>query len=166
VAVFGARYSLGNQLLLMMQAEERGVTPRFFLPYGNRKRRTGWFRHNRYVREGETGFKVWAALQRRPTQEQAQQWEAAGRTVRRDPDGRPSRQVVGFRLESTFDVSQTDGEPFEVPTVRRLRRQRVSRAGMPQLLTGDDPTDAFDDAVKLIKDGGYRFELAAPGSRW
>ncbi len=93
-------------------------------------------------------------------------WEAAGRKVRRDPDGRPSVQIVGFRLEFTFDVSQTDGEPFEVPTVQRLRRQRFSSAGVPQLLTGDDPTDAFDDVVKLIKDAGYNFELAAPGSRF
>lgn len=166
VAVFGARYSLSNQLLLLMQAEERGVTPQFFLPYGNRKRRTGWYRHNRYVLAGETGFKVWAAIKRRPTEEQAQEWEAAGRKVRRDPDGRPAIQVVGFRLESTFDLSQTDGEPFEAPTVQRLRRQRMSAAGAPQLLAGDDPTDAFDDTVKLIKDAGYSFELAAPGSRY
>jgi hypothetical protein len=34
------------------------------------------------------------------------------------------------------------------------------------LLTGDDPTDTFDDLVKLIKDAGYSFELAAPGSRF
>ena len=150
----------------MMQADERGVTPQFFLPYGNWKNRTGWFRHNRYVREGETGFKVWAAVKRRPMEQQAQEWEAAGRKVRRDPDGRPSIQVVGFRLESTFDLSQTDGEPFEVPTVQRLRRQRLSSAGVPHLLAGDDPTDAFDDTVKLIKDVGYSFELAAPGSRY
>jgi len=111
VAVFGARYSLGNQLLLLMQAEERGMTPQFFLPYGNRRKRTGWYRHNRYVRAGETGFKVWAAIKRRPTEEQAQQWEAAGRKVRRDPDGRPSIQVVGFRLESTFDPLSRESEP-------------------------------------------------------
>jgi hypothetical protein len=164
VAAFGARYSLGNQLLLLMQAEERGITPQFFLPYGNRERRTGWYRHNRQVRAGETGFKVWAAIKRRPTEDEATEWEAAGRKVRRDPDGRPSTQVVGFRLESTFDLSQTDGEPFEPPTVQRLRRQRQSSAGIPQLLAGDDPTDAFDDTVKLIKDAGYSFALDAPGS--
>ncbi len=166
VAVFGARYSLGNQLLLMMQAEERGVTPQFFLPYGNKARRTGWFRHDRHVCQGQTGFKVWAAVKRRPTEDQAREWEAAGRKVRRDPDGRPSRQVVGFRLESTFDVSQTDGKPFQVPTVARLRRQRLSSAGVPELLTGDDPTDAYDDTVKLIKDAGYSFGLAPPGSQY
>jgi len=166
VAVFGARYSLGNQLLLMMQADERGITPQFFLPYGKKDRSSGWLKLNRQVRRGEVSFKVWAPIRRRPTAEQAAEWETAGRKVRRDPDGRPSVQIVGFRLESTFDVSQTDGEPIEVPTVQRLRRQRFSSAGVPQLLTGDDPTDAFDDVVKLVKDAGYSFELAAPGSRF
>jgi hypothetical protein len=32
-------------------------------------------------------------------------------------------------------------------------------------MTGEDPTGAYDDIVKLIKDGGYEFELAPPGSR-
>jgi hypothetical protein len=108
---------------------------------------------------------VWAPIKRRPTEEQAQEWEAAGRTVRREPSGRPAVQVVGFALAPTFELSQTDGEPFEVPTLQRIRRQRVSGAGTPQLLIGDDPTDAFDDLVKLIKDAGYSFELAPPGSR-
>jgi len=65
------------------------------------------------------------------------------------------------------ELSQTDGEqPFEVPTVQRIRRQRMSSAGAPQLLVGDDPTDAYDDTVKLIKDAGYSFELAPPGSQY
>jgi hypothetical protein len=65
------------------------------------------------------------------------------------------------------DLSQTDGEqPFEVPTVQRIRRQRMSSAGAPQLLEGDDPTDAYDDTVKLIKDAGFSFELAPPGSQY
>jgi len=165
VAIFGARYSLGNQLLLMMQAEQRGIAPQFFLPYGKRDGSSGWLKHKRQVRKGEVSFKVWAPIKRRPTEEQASEWEAAGRTVRREPDGRPAVQVVGFRLASTFELCQTDGEPFDVPTVARTRRQRTSSAGTPQLLTGDDPTDAFDDLVKLIKDAGYSFELAPPGSQ-
>jgi hypothetical protein len=76
-------------------------------------------------------------------------------------------QVVGFTLAPTFELSQTDGEqPFEVPTVQRIRRQRMSGAGTPHLLGGHDPTDAFDDIVKLIKDSGYSFELAPPGSHY
>jgi hypothetical protein len=109
---------------------------------------------------------VWAPIKRRPTEAQAQAWEAAGRTVRREPSGRPAVQIVGFSLAPTFELSQTDGEPFEVPTVQRIRRQRLTSAGAPQLLSGDDPTEAYDDTVKLIKDAGYSFELAPPGSQY
>jgi hypothetical protein len=58
VATLGARYSLGNQILLMVQAEQRGVTPVFFLPYGNRDGSTGWRKHKRQVRKGETAFHI------------------------------------------------------------------------------------------------------------
>ena len=166
VALWGARYSTTNQLLLMMQAAERGIQPRYFLPYGNKDGSSGWLKQRRQVRKGETGFKVWAPNRRRPTEKQAAEWEAAGRKVRRDPDGRPIKQLVGFLLESTFDICQTDGEPFTVPTVQVLRRRRVTATGLPQLLTGDDPTGAFDDVVKLITDGGYSFDLVASGSRY
>jgi hypothetical protein len=164
VAAFGARYSLGNLILLMAQAEQRGITPRFFLPYGNKQGTSGWRKHGRQVRKGETAFHIWAPVKRRPTEAEAQQWEAAGRTVRRDRDGRPAIQVVGFRLASTFELSQTDGEPFQPPTIARRYRMKVAGGGLPQLLVGDDPTGAYDDVVKLIKDEGYEFALAAPGS--
>lgn len=162
VAVFGARYSLANQILLMVQAEERGIAPRYFLPFGNKAGTSGWKKHGRHVRAGEKAFKVWAPVRRRPTEEQAQQWEAAGRTVQRDDKGRPVVQVVGFHLVSTFDLSQTQGEPFEPPTIARKRRIKAVGGRTTQLLTGEDPTGAFDDFVKLIADEGYSFELAPP----
>ncbi|MEU1969671.1 ArdC-like ssDNA-binding domain-containing protein [Micromonospora sediminicola] len=161
VATFGARYSLGNQILLLVQAEERGIEPRYFLPYGRNDGSTGWKAHKRHVRAGETGFKIWAPIKRRPTEEQAGEWEAAGRTVKREPSGRPAVQIVGFGLATTFELSQTDGEPFEPPTVM-VRRRVHNRGNSPQLLVGDDPTGVFDDLVKLITDEGYTFELAAP----
>jgi hypothetical protein len=164
VALFGARYSLGNQILLMVQAEQRGITPRYFLPYGNKQATTGWRKHKRQVRKGETAFTIWAPVKRRPTEQEATQWEAAGRAVRRDRDGRPAIQVVGFRLASTFELSQTDGEPFEPPTTERTRRLSIAGGRTPELLVGDDPTGAYDDIVKLIKDAGYEFALAPPGS--
>jgi hypothetical protein len=162
VARFGAQYSLGNQLLLLMQAEQRGIEPRYFLPYGNKDGSTGWRAHQRFVRAGQTAFKIWAPIRRRPSEDQASQWEAAGRTVKRDASGRPAVQVVGFRLTNTFELSQTDGAPFEPPTVLVRRRRKTSAGSNPQLLTGDDPTGAYDDLVTLIKDAGYAFELAAP----
>jgi hypothetical protein len=162
VATFGAQYSLGNQILLLVQAEERGIEPRYFLPYGGKDGSTGWKARKRFVRAGEKAFKIWSPVRRRPTEEQASEWEAAGRTVKRDPSGRPAVQVVGFRLANTFELSQTDGEPFEPPTVL-VRRRVQKRDGLdPQALTGDDPTGAFDDLVTLITDEGYDFALAAP----
>ncbi|EXG81981.1 ImmA/IrrE family metallo-endopeptidase [Cryptosporangium arvum] len=158
VAVFGAQYTLTNQLLLLAQADERGITPRYFLPFGNRAGTTGWKAQHRHVRPGENAFKVWAPIRRRPTDEQAAEREAAGYTVVREPSGRPAVQVVGFRLANTFELSQTDGEPFEPPTV--LRRRRAA----PQLLTGDDPTGAYPDLVTLINAAGYHYELIAPAT--
>ncbi|MEV7230895.1 ArdC-like ssDNA-binding domain-containing protein [Polymorphospora sp. NPDC051019] len=162
-AVFGARYSLANQILLMVQAQERGIEPRYFLSYGNRAGTSGWRLCGRQVRADEKAFKVWAPVRRRPTQEQALEWEAAGRTVTRDDRGRPAVQVVGFRLINVFELSQTDGEPFEPPTVQRIRRVKAAGGQVPRLLTGDDPTGAYDDLVKLIKDEGYAFELMPAG---
>ncbi|MEV1321254.1 ArdC family protein [Micromonospora arborensis] len=161
VATFGARYSLNNQILLLTQAEKRGITARYFLPYGRKDGSTGWKAHQRYVRAGETAFKIWAPIKRRPTEEQAAEWEATGRTVKREPSGRPAVQLVGFGLANTFELSQTDGKPFEPPTV--LVRRRVHQSGhTPQLLVGDDPTGVYDDLVTLITDEGYRYELVAP----
>ncbi|WP_203902855.1 ArdC-like ssDNA-binding domain-containing protein [Virgisporangium aliadipatigenens] len=160
-ATFGARYSATNHMLLMFQAEERGIEPRYFLPYGNKQKTSGWLAVGRQVRAGEAAFKVWAPITRRPTEEEATEWEAAGRKVKRDSRGRPAVQVVGFRLMNTFELSQTDGEPFDVPTVQRIRRIKAA-AATPALLTGDDPTGAYDDVVDLIEAAGYSFALVPP----
>jgi len=164
VAVFGAQYSLGNQWLLLMQATERGVEPRFFLPFGNREGSSGWKAVGRHVRAGERAYLIWAPVKRRPSEDEVARMEATGRTVNRDADGRPSIQVVGFRPSSTFELSQTDGEPFEPPTVQRKRTIKAAGGRSAQLLTGDDPTGAFDDTVALIKAEGYDFALVPPRS--
>jgi hypothetical protein len=166
VAGFGAQYTLNNQFLLLMQAEERQMNPTFFLPYGNKAGTSGWKKNGRHVRKGEKAFCVWAPVKRRPSDEEAQRWQAEGRTVARDEHGRPVTQVVGFRLSSTFDLSQTDGEPFEVPSVQRARRIKAAGGLTPQLLDGDDPTGVFDDIVKLIKDAGYAFDQVAPDNSY
>lgn len=41
VAAFGARYSLGNQILLLVQADERGITPATSCPTARRTARPG-----------------------------------------------------------------------------------------------------------------------------
>jgi hypothetical protein len=164
VAVFGAQYSLGNQWLLLMQAAERDIQPRYFLPFGAKDGTSGWKAVGRRVRTGETGFLVWAPVRRRPSEEQAAEWEAAGRRVARDPRGRPAVQVVGFRPSWTFELSQTDGADFEPPTVARKRMIKAIGGQAAQLLAGDDPTGAYEDTVALINEAGYQFELVPPGA--
>ena len=157
-AAFGGRYSFGNQLLLLMQATARGVSPQYFLPYGNKAGTTGWLAHGRQVRSGEKAFKIWRPNYRRPTEAELTRWRSEGRTVRTDRDGKPSQVLAGFALASVFDLAQTDGEPFIVPTIVTRRREKVIGGIRAELLVGEDPTDAFDDLVKLIKDQGYTFE--------
>jgi hypothetical protein len=154
VAVFGAQYSLGNQWLLLMQAAERGIEPRFFLPFGGKDNSSGWKALGRNVRAGQTGFLIWAPVRRRLSEAEAREREAAGRKVTRDPDGRPSIQVVGFRPSWTFELSQTEGADFEPPTVMRKRTIKAIGGRSAELLTGEDPTGVYDDTLALIKAEG------------
>lgn len=150
VAVFGARYSLGNQLLLMMQAEQRGVDPQFFLPYGKKDGSSGWRKYKRQVRKGEVSFKVWAPLKRRPTKEQAKEWETAGRKVRREPSGRPAIHVVGFTLASTFDP---------------LSRHSSLRRDAPVVSLQSMPTQPTRNSDRYRRNVTAPLTARAPGTR-
>lgn len=164
VAVFGAQYSLNNQFMLQEQTMLRGIEPTFFLPYGNRQGTSGWLKERRHVRAGESAFYVWAPINRRPSEEWAKSMEAAGRKVRRDANGKLIKQVCGFRLSSTFDLSQTDvtipfADAFVVPTVQVKRSTKLLGGKNAELLTGEDPTGAYDDVVKLIGAAGFGYSL-------
>ena len=84
-------YSFGNVLWLMFQAMIRGVEVRRFAGY-----RT-WQSLGRQVRKGEKAFAVLAPMKYK-------------RTVEKDGVEQEVFGIRGFRVESTFDVSQTDGE--------------------------------------------------------
>jgi hypothetical protein len=166
VAEFGAQYTLNNQFLLLMQAEQRQMTPTYFLPFGNKDGTSGWKKYGRGVRKGRDLLQGVGAGPASAQRGRGRTAGGRGRKIIRDEQGRPVVQVVGFFLSPTFDLSQTDGEPFEVPTVQRARRVQTAGGQTPQLLEGEDPTGVYDDLVKLIKDAGYAFDLAAPGSKY
>lgn len=107
------RYSINNQILIMMQKPDATMCQSF----------TGWKEMGRFVKKGEKGIRVMAPAPYKMEREQ-DKMGADGKPVL-DKDGEPVKEVVevkvnAFKPVSTFDISQTEGEP--VP--RDISRKR------------------------------------------
>lgn len=101
------RYSVNNQILIMMQKPDATMCQSF----------TNWKEVNRHVRKGEKGIRILAPAPYKMQKEQ-DKVDASGKAVL-DKDGEPVKETVevtinAFKPVSTFDISQTEGEP--VPT--------------------------------------------------
>ncbi len=102
------RYSINNQILIMMQKPEATMCQSY----------SGWKEMNRFVRKGEKGIRIFAPAPYKMQKEQ-EKTDTSGRVIL-DKDGEPVKEKVeitvnAFKPVSTFDVSQTEGDP--VPTV-------------------------------------------------
>ena len=102
------RYSVNNQILIMLQKPDATMCQSY----------TGWKEMNRFVKKGEKGIRILAPAPYKMQKEQ-DKTDASGKTVL-DKDGEPVKETVeitvnAFKPVSTFDVSQTEGEP--VPTI-------------------------------------------------
>lgn len=127
-------YSARNAMLLWVQAEQRGM--QISRVAGYRK----WLELGRQVRTGERALGVLAPIRRQLTADEAAQRAADGRPAY-DGTGRPLKVIVGFKVESVFDISQTDGEPLpdaEVP-----------------YLVGEGPAGLWDAIAEQITTAGY-----------
>lgn len=107
------RYSVNNQILIMMQKPDATMCQSF----------TNWKEVNRHVRKGEKGIRILAPAPYKMQKEQ-EKVDASGKTVL-DKDGEPVKETVevtinAFKPVSTFDVSQTEGEPVPTPGVDEL----------------------------------------------
>ena len=80
------KYSLRNQLLIMVQAPEASRVAGF----------NTWKKMGRHVRKGEKGIRILAPVIRRKKED----------AKSKNEDDRP---LIGFRVTSVFDISQTDG---------------------------------------------------------
>lgn len=98
------RYSWRNQVLLCLQAEERGITLSAVAGFNRWKELGGT------VRRGEKGLAILAPLKRRLSAEEAAKLAAEGKRAY-DSEGRPAMVVRGFRIEHVWDHSQTDAIP-------------------------------------------------------
>ena len=102
------RYSVNNQLLIMMQKPDATMCQSY----------TGWKDMNRSVKRGEKGIRILAPAPYKMDKEQDKK-DSFGKPVL-DKDGEPVKETVevtvnAFKPVSTFDISQTEGEP--IPTV-------------------------------------------------
>ncbi len=102
------RYSVNNQILIMLQKPDATMCQSF----------SGWKEMNRFVRKGEKGIRILAPAPYKMQKEQ-EKTDASGKAIL-DKDGEPVKETVeitvnAFKPVSTFDVSQTEGEP--IPTI-------------------------------------------------
>ncbi|MDJ0318392.1 ArdC-like ssDNA-binding domain-containing protein [Arthrobacter antibioticus] len=105
------RYSGGNAAMLMAQMQERGKEPPTLVA-GYKE----WQRHGRYVLKGEHALWVIAPMTARA--DSNEEGEVAMKQTFNAPDdlaGHSRTRIVGWRGQSVFDVSQTEGEPLLVP---------------------------------------------------
>ena len=139
------RYSVNNQILIMMQKPDATMCQSF----------SGWKEMNRFVRKGEKGIRVLAPAPYKMEREQ-DKLDASGKPVL-DKDGEPVKEVVevkvmAFKPVSTFDISQTEGDP--VPTL-----------GVNELIGGVEGYDTLIEAIKSAVGVPVSFEQIESGAK-
>jgi hypothetical protein len=104
-------YSLGNQMLALMQAHNRGITPGPIASFNR------WKDLGRYVKRGEKAIELCMPV-------------TVKRTVKETgPDGNDVETEVGFKRfifkRNWFMLSQTDGAAYTLPAIPAWDRARA-----------------------------------------
>lgn len=135
-------YSFGNLLLILRQCPDATRVAGFRV----------WQDLGRQVRKGERGIAILAPCTYRPVAEDQEQGEATGGTAEKTAavgEGRPARQVRGWRRVHVFDVAQTDGDPLPQVT--------------PPLVEGQAPQGLWEALGAQVAAHGYRLERGDTG---
>lgn len=138
------RYSGGNIALLMAQMEERGQQQPLLVA-GFRE----WERHGRNVLKGEHA--LWVLAPRTATKNtntttetDAQPIPAIAEQASGGTKETDRRMIVGWRAQSVFDVSQTEGQPIYIPR--------------PMVEVGSSPMGLWASLVKFARNQGFAVE--------
>ena len=139
------RYSINNQILIMMQKPDATMCQSF----------TGWKEMGRFVKKGEKGIRVMAPSPYKMEKEQ-DKMGADGKPVL-DKDGEPVKETIeikvnAFKPVSTFDISQTDGEP-------------VPRLGVDELTGSVEGYTTLMEAIKQASPVPITFENIESGAK-
>ena len=139
------RYSVNNQILIMLQKPDATMCQSF----------TNWKEMNRFVRKGEKGIRILAPAPYKMQKEQ-DKTDASGKPVL-DKDGEPVKETVevtinAFKPVSTFDISQTEGDP--VPTV-----------GVAELTGSVEGYETLLEAIKEVVPVPISFEQIDSGAK-
>lgn len=139
------RYSVNNQILIMLQKPDATMCQSF----GN------WKDMNRFVKRGEKGIRILAPAPYKMQKEQ-DKLDAGGKPIL-DKDGEPVKETVeitvnAFKPVSTFDISQTEGDP--IPTV-----------GVSELTGSVEGYEALMAAIKEVVPVPISFENIVSGAK-
>lgn len=139
------RYSLNNNLLIMMQKPDATLCQSY----------TGWNKMGRFVKRGEKGIRILAPAPFKMEREQ-NKLDDKGRAVL-DQDGEPVKEkteisVNAFKPVSTFDISQTDGEP-------------LPEIGVSELAGEVKDYQTFFDAIRKASPVPVAFENIQSGAK-
>lgn len=138
-------YSVNNQILIMMQNPEATLCNSF----------NGWKKQNRFVKAGEKGLRILAPAPYQMEKEQ-EKVDKKGQVIR-DKDGEPVKETVkitvnAFKAVSTFDISQTDGEP-------------IPQIGVSELVGSVEGYSTFMEAIKDTSPVPIGFENIESGAK-
>lgn len=133
------RYSYNNNLLIMLQRPDATLCQSY----------TGWKKMGRFVKRGEKGIRILAPTPFKIDREQ-NKLDEKGQTIL-DKDGEPVKEMVqidmtGFKPVSTFDLSQTEGEPLPTLGVEELTGSVDGYAKLFEAMKEASPVPvAFED---------------------
>lgn len=139
------RYSINNNILIMLQRPDATLGQSF----------TGWKEMNRFVKKGEKGIRILAPAPYKIEKEQDKIGQD-GKPVL-DQDGEPVKETVqinvnAFKPVSTFDISQTEGEP-------------LPQIGVTELDGNVEGYSVMLDAIKLVSPVPIEFENIESGAK-
>lgn len=135
------QYSYNNNLLIMLQKPDATLCQSY----------TGWKKMGRFVKRGEKGIRILAPTPFKIDREQ-NKLDEKGQAIL-DKDGKPVKETVqidmtGFKPVSTFDLSQTEGEPLPTLGVEELTGSVESYAKLFEAMKEASPVPVAFEEIK------------------